>query len=297
MASSVQHPWLLLLLVLLSAVAPATARTPVFDDNYVPTWGADGYHLVNQGSQVRLTMDKRSGAGFCSKSTYGSGFFRMRMKVPGGYTAGVVTAFFLMSVPPQSSDRDEVDFEFLGNVDGQPITLQTNVFVNGHGNREQRLKLWFDPAADFHEYKILWNPHQLVTFVDDVPIRVLRNLTGRVPEYEFPAKRMGIWASLWNGSEWATDRGRIKIDWNRAPFTAGYQGFGVDACANTSSTPCHSRNWWWNAHRYRRLSARQRAAYENVKKTYVYYDYCADKDRFKNTTMPVECSHSSYLAY
>ena len=148
MASSVQHPWLLLLLVLLSAVAPATARTPVFDDNYVPTWGADGYHLVNQGSQVRLTMDKRSGAGFCSKSTYGSGFFRMRIKVPGGYTAGVVTAFFvgcrsglaccsyfslksvmccncfscmqLMSVPPQSSDRDEVDFEFLGNVTASP---------------------------------------------------------------------------------------------------------------------------------------------------------------------------------
>ena len=129
--------------------------------------------------------------------------------------------------------------------------------------------------------------------VDDVPIRVLRNLTGRVPEYEFPAKRMGIWASLWNGSDWATDRGRIKIDWNRAPFTAGYQGFDVDACANTSSTPCHSSNWWWNAHRYRRLSARQRAAYENVKKTYMYYDYCADKDRFKNTTMPVECSHTT----
>ncbi|XBH98765.1 hypothetical protein VPH35_128230 [Triticum aestivum] len=257
MASSVQHPWLLLLLVLLPAVAPTTARTPVFDDNYVPTWGADGYHLVNQGTQVRLTMDKRSGAGFCSKSTYGSGFFRMRVKVPGGYTAGVVTAFFLMSVPPQSSDRDEVDFEFLGNVTASP------------------------------------SPSRPTIFVDDVPIRVLRNLTGRVPEYEFPTKRMGIWASLWDGSDWATDRGRIKIDWNRAPFTAGYQGFDVDACANTSSTPCHSSNWWWNAHRYRRLSARQWAAYENVKKTYMYYDYCADKDRFKNTTMPVECSHTT----
>jgi xyloglucan:xyloglucosyl transferase len=55
-----------------------------------------------------------------------------------------------------------VDFEFLGDKDDEPITLQTNVFVNGRGNREQRLHLWFDPAADFHDYKILWNPYQLV---------------------------------------------------------------------------------------------------------------------------------------
>jgi xyloglucan:xyloglucosyl transferase len=98
--------------------------------------------------------------------------------------------------------------------------------------------------------------------VDETPIRVMRNMTGRVPEYEFPAKRMRLRASIWDGSGWATDGGRTKIDWNRAPFTAAFRGFGVDACANTSSTPCGSPELWWNAHRYRRLSAQQRAAYE-----------------------------------
>jgi xyloglucan:xyloglucosyl transferase len=73
----------------------ALARTPAFDENYVPAWGADGYHLVNQGRKIRLAMDKNSGAGFASKLSYGSGFFRMRIKVPGGYTAGVVTAFYV----------------------------------------------------------------------------------------------------------------------------------------------------------------------------------------------------------
>lgn len=52
----------------------------------------------------------------------------------------------------------EVDFEFLGT-NGQ---LQTNVFVNDTGNREQKFQLWFDPSADFHTYEILWNPYQLV---------------------------------------------------------------------------------------------------------------------------------------
>lgn len=55
-----------------------------------------------------------------------------------------------------------MDLEFLGDKAGVPITLQTNVFVDGRGDREQRTRLWFDPAADFHDYKILWNPYQLV---------------------------------------------------------------------------------------------------------------------------------------
>ncbi|CAM0884152.1 unnamed protein product [Alopecurus aequalis] len=286
--------WLLpLFVVLLPAVAtlrPATASR-VFDENYVPTYGADGYHLVNQGTEVRITMDKIDGAGFGSKPSYGSGFFRMRIKVPGGYTAGVVTAFYLASEPDHDK-QDEVDFEFLGNVDGKPVTLQTNVFVSGNGSREQRLGLWFDPAADFHDYKILWNPYQLVWFVDETPIRVLRNLTGSVPEYKFPGKQMRVRASVWNGSDWATDGGRTQIDWNRAPFTAAYQEFGVDACANTSATPCGSPDLWWNADQYTQLSAEQQDAYENVKKTYMNYDYCTDKDRLKNGKMPVECGYN-----
>ena len=69
---------------------------------------------------------------------------------------------FQLISQPEDGNRDEVDFEFLGDKAGVPITLQTNFFVNGHGQREQRLHLWFDPSADFHDYKILWNPYQLV---------------------------------------------------------------------------------------------------------------------------------------
>lgn len=58
--------------------------------------------------------------------------------------------------------HDEIDFEFLGNTTGEPTTLQTNVYLEGKGNREQRHYLPFDPSADFHKYSLLWNKDMIV---------------------------------------------------------------------------------------------------------------------------------------
>ncbi|XP_066374829.1 xyloglucan endotransglucosylase/hydrolase protein 3-like [Miscanthus floridulus] len=288
MASEVRA-WLLLLVLLtwgaILGPAAGAAPAPPLNVNYVKDWG----RLVDHGTEVDLILDQSTaarGGGFKSKSTYGSGFFHLRMKLPSGYTAGVVTTFYLIS-QPEDGTRDEVDFEFLGDKAGVPITLQTNFFVNGHGQREQRLHLWFDPSADFHDYKILWNPYLLVMFVDETPIRVLRNLRSTVPGYEFPTKPMLIRASIWDGSSWATDGGRTKVDWSKAPFTAGYQGFDVNGCATGSGTPCDSPGLWWNGAGYRDLSAQQRAAYEGVKKKYMISDYCANKKSRK-----IECSYA-----
>lgn len=70
-----------------------------------------------------------------------------------------------VNLKQMSSDgptHNEFDFEFLGNTTGEPYTVQTNVYVNGVGNREQRLNLWFDPAEDFHTYTIFWNQRQVL---------------------------------------------------------------------------------------------------------------------------------------
>ncbi|XP_044481957.1 xyloglucan endotransglucosylase/hydrolase protein 9-like [Mangifera indica] len=45
-------------------------------------------------------------------------------------------------------NHNEFDFEFLGNTTGEPHLVQTNVYMNGVGNRKQRMDLWFVPTKD-----------------------------------------------------------------------------------------------------------------------------------------------------
>jgi xyloglucan:xyloglucosyl transferase len=46
----------------------------------------------------------------------------------------------LWQLKSYTNNHDELDFEFLGGK-GQNYLLQTNVFTNGQGDREQRISL------------------------------------------------------------------------------------------------------------------------------------------------------------
>ncbi|XP_062078615.1 xyloglucan endotransglucosylase protein 1-like [Humulus lupulus] len=272
------HNHLLLLVPLLLLINMATFCFGDLRKDFEITWGNGRAHILDNGKLLTLSLDKASGSGFQSKREYLFGKIDMQLKLVPGNSAGTVTAYYLSS---KGSAWDEIDFEFLGNLSGDPYILHTNVFSHGKGNREQQFYLWFDPTADFHSYSILWNPKHIVFYVDEIPIRVFKNLESKgVP---FPNKQpMRIHSSLWNADDWATRGGLIKTDWTKAPFTASYRNFKVTAAAAASTAARGS------GRTSEELDARSENRLKWVQKKYMIYNYCTDTKRFPHG-FPPEC--------
>ncbi|GMG99027.1 hypothetical protein Nepgr_000867 [Nepenthes gracilis] len=270
------------------------ACTANFYQDFDITWGDGRAKILNNGDLLTLSLDKASGSGFQSKKEYLFGNLDMQLKLIPGDSAGTVTSYYLSS---KGSAWDEIDFEFLGNLTGEPYILHTNVFSQGKGNREQQFYLWFDPTADFHTYSILWNPQRIVFSVDGTPIREFRNLeSAGVP---FPkSQAMRIYSSLWNADDWATQGGRVKTDWSKAPFTASYRNFKANACVwSSGSSSCGSNSpsssaSGGNAWLTEALDSKDQERMKWVQKNYMIYNYCTDTKRFPQG-LPAECKISS----
>eukprot|EP00257_Ricinus_communis_P005803 XP_002520388.2 xyloglucan endotransglucosylase/hydrolase 2 [Ricinus communis] len=257
------------------------------------TWGDHRGKILNGGQLLTLSLDKASGSGFQSKNEYLFGRIDMQIKLVPGNSAGTVTTFYLSS---QGPNHDEIDFEFLGNLSGDPYILHTNVFSQGKGNREQQFYLWFDPTLAFHTYSIVWNAQRIMFLVDNIPIRVFNNLEPKgVP---FPNKKpMRIYSSLWNADDWATRGGLVKTDWTKAPFTASYRNFNANACVWSSGSPCElisTNSLQDSAWQVQELDVAGRNRIRWVHQKYMIYNYCTDFKRFPEG-LPPECKRSRFL--
>ncbi|CAK9329826.1 unnamed protein product [Citrullus colocynthis] len=253
------------------------------------TWGDGRAQILNDGNLLTLSLDKASGSGFQSRNEYLYGKIDMQIKLVPGNSAGTVTAYYLRS---EGSAWDEIDFEFLGNLSGQPYTVHTNVFSQGKGNREQQFHLWFDPTADFHTYSILWNPQRIVFYVDGTPIREFKNKESI--GVAFPKNQpMRLQSSLWNADDWATRGGLVKTDWTQAPFTASYRNFNENACiwssgqssCGSNSSPTSDNKSWYS----QELDSDSQVKLKWVQNNYMIYNYCTDANRFPQG-LPPECN-------
>ncbi|KAH6795556.1 hypothetical protein C2S51_036542 [Perilla frutescens var. frutescens] len=272
-------PILLFISIFLSAFAFASAD---FYRDAEITWGDGRAKILDAGRQLTLSLDQYSGAGFQSKNEYLFGRFDMQMKLVPGNSAGTVTTFFLSS---QGAGHDEIDFEFLGNSSGEPYTVHTNVYAEGKGNKEQQFRLWFDPTASFHTYSIVWNPNRIIFMVDNIPMRVFNNHESIGTP--FPKRQpMRVYCSLWNADDWATQGGRVKTDWTKAPFLAAYRNFNINAADSSSVNSAAA----WQT---QELDARGRNRLRWVQAKYMIYNYCADSNRFPQG-IPPECNRSRF---
>ncbi|KAL3716712.1 hypothetical protein ACJRO7_008322 [Eucalyptus globulus] len=263
--------------VMVNMLFASGRRLVPFSQYYKITWGKSHFTSLDGGTRVQLKLDNRSGSGFESKSHLLSGLFDMKVKIPENKSQGVVTTIYLIS---KEAHHDEIDFEFIGS-NGPPFDLSTNVFTKGVGGREQKFRLWFDPSTDFHSYTILWNQYQVVFFVDDIPIRVFKNLGNKT---SYPTQGMKVEATIWAAEEWAG-----KVNWSKGPFKAQYQGFDLDACivSNVSNPRICNYTGGDAWARIQDLNAEQVAQYQIARRHYLHYDYCTDKTRYAQP--PPEC--------
>ncbi|XP_038991354.1 xyloglucan endotransglucosylase/hydrolase protein 31-like isoform X2 [Hibiscus syriacus] len=258
--------------------------TVTFDQGFRNLWGPQ-HQKLDQGS-LTIWLDKTSGSGFKSLHSYQSGYFGAAMKLDPGYTAGVITSFYLSNNEEHPGNHDEIDIEFLGTTPDKPYTLQTNVFIKGSGDRnrigrEMRVHLWFDPTKDYHNYAILWNPSEIIFFVDDVPIRRY----SKKSDATFPTRPMWVYGSIWDASSWATENGRYKADYNFQPFVGWYTDFRVSGC--TANDPIFCRPPSASLYGSESLSRQQVSTMLWVQRNYLVYDYCHDPHR-DHTQIP-EC--------
>ncbi|KAJ3693652.1 hypothetical protein LUZ60_009132 [Juncus effusus] len=269
-----------------------------FDDVVQPSWAND--HVIYDGDLLMLKLDSSTGSGFASKNKYLYGKATADLKLVPGDSAGTVTAFYMSS---EGDNHNEFDFEFLGNKTGEPYLVQTNLYINGVGNREQRMDLWFDPTTEFHTYSVLWNPQQVVFLIDDSPIRVYSNQESKkgIP---FPKDQpMGVYSSIWNADDWATEGGRVKTDWSHAPFVSSFRDVKIEGCVwgeegaefESERKRCSESEWgkegryWWKEKEMEMLSVHQSHQLLWARSKHLVYDYCSDPARFP--VKPLECGH------
>ncbi|KAL3581050.1 hypothetical protein D5086_018885 [Populus alba] len=129
----------------------------------------------------------------------------------------------------------------------------------------------------------------IVYYVDDVPVRVVQKIDAMGGD--FPSKAMTLFATIWDGSNWATGGGRDKVDYKYAPFTAKYSSFVLYGCSANPAREDSAAEMCGNAtdlNSFNGLTAERKGRLEKFRIEHLTYSYCDDRSRYP-TPLP-ECN-------
>jgi len=162
-------------------------------------------NVAVEGGKLRLSLsaDGHRGAELRSRTRHLHGSYAARMRA--APVPGTITALFLYQ--DVAEGNDEIDVEIV-NVPPARIILAT--WVGGEITNRAELPLPFDPAADFHDYRIDFHPGTVAFLVDGVELqRWTRGL---------PTRPMRLMVNAW-WPRWLTAppaaTGVAEVDWIR----------------------------------------------------------------------------------
>eukprot|EP00475_Leptophrys_vorax_P006934 TRINITY_DN1433_c1_g1_i1.p1 TRINITY_DN1433_c1_g1~~TRINITY_DN1433_c1_g1_i1.p1 ORF type:complete len:278 (-),score=3.90 TRINITY_DN1433_c1_g1_i1:422-1255(-) len=181
------------------------------------------YCKQNSDGSVAISAHWNKVGSFSSYSYYYDGVFSWKMKLPSGYSGGVIPCMYLISGGGYKDIHDEIDFEFLGGNTPRDMIIHTNL-ISGGQNKLEQFRFPFDPSADWHTYKIVYSPRFVAWFIDDTPIRV----TWKQANRPFPSMAMQMRSSVWDASSWSP----LRANWNLGAVTAQFRDFAMwQVCA------------------------------------------------------------------
>lgn len=124
-------------------------------------------------------------------------------------------------------------------------------------------------------------------YIDDTPIREVRRSAAMGGDY--PSKPMSLYATIWDGSNWATAGGRYKVNYKYAPFVSEFselalQGCRVDPIEQVPSAGrCAEEEARLLAGDFAAITPGRRAAMKNFREKFMTYSFCYDSLRYPAT--------------
>lgn len=123
--------------------------------------------------------------------------------------------------------------------------------------------------------------------MDNVPVREIKRTEAMGGD--FPSKPMSLYATIWDGSDWATNGGRYRVNYKYAPYIAKFSEFVLHGCAvdpiEQQSLKCDNDPKSYSIPTG--ITSEQRRKMENFRKKHMQYSYCYDRTRYR--VPPAEC--------